>query len=73
MRGPTLRITDVARRVGLTVGYAYRLAAIGNLPPPHRVRGRGYWYAADIAFWAKTRVDRRRKEFRRRRRRKSGA
>lgn len=73
MRGPSLRIADVARRVGLTVGYCYALAAAGDLPPPHRERGCCLWYVADIAFWSKTRVDRRRKEWRNCKRHKSGA
>lgn len=61
MRGPSLRITDVARRAGLSVSHCRALERVGDLPPPHREGGRCYWYAVDVAYWLACRAARKRR------------
>lgn len=64
-RGPSLTITDVAHRVGLSVGRCRALVAARDLPPPLRERGRCYWWAADLAVWKACRAARKRRARRR--------
>lgn len=50
-----LRIADVARSLGLTLGTCYNLSAAGVLPPPRLTIGTAHLYAReDIAFFKRT-------------------